>query len=193
MTGTIDDAVWPASDEGRLDVQQELDQISAATALLEQAKGVLIFRYAIDACSAHKLIQRWAASAEVGIETVARALVHEICQGDRPVDLRFVRWLEDQLRHEFPDKPENRRELAPVTVAVDQTDSSLDAVVDASRRAARRGVPLEITIEAGGLDEVAEPQRAQLAKRIDLAVELVRAVTPLVEIRLPGPKHRAGD
>ena len=107
MTGTIDDAVWPASDEGRLDVQQELDQISAATALLEQAKGVLIFRYAIDACSAHKLIQRWAASAEVGIETVARALVHEICQGDRPVDLRFVRWLEDQLRHEFPDQPEN--------------------------------------------------------------------------------------
>ncbi|HLN75466.1 MAG TPA: hypothetical protein VK204_00395 [Nocardioidaceae bacterium] len=192
MTGTIDDAVWPANgdgpleDESPLDVQRELDQMGAATALLEQAKGVLIFRYAIDACSAHKLVERWATQAGVGIETVAHALVHEICQGDKPDDPRFVRWLEDQLRHEFPDGEDRRaEEPAPVTVAVDQSDSSLDAVVEAARHAARLGLPLAITIAAGALNKVPEAQRAHLAKRIDLAVELVRAVTQTVKIRRP--------
>ena len=39
---------------------QEFDEITEAAALLEQAKGVLIFRYAIDACTAFGLIERWA-------------------------------------------------------------------------------------------------------------------------------------
>lgn len=188
MTGTIDDAVSPTNGEGRVEIQRELDQISQTTALVEQAKGVLIFRYAIGACSAYKLMQRWATSASVGIEKVAHALVHDICQGGdprEPSDLRFVRWLEDRLRHEFPDDEESRVEPAPVTVAVDQSDCSLDAVVEAARRASRLGLPLQVTIDAGTVDRVPEQQRAHLAQRIDLAVELAHAIAPTVEVRVP--------
>ena len=192
MTETIDDAVWPASGEGRLDLNREIEQIGSATALLEQAKGVLIFRYGIDACSAFKLIERWAAAAKVGIEKVAHALVRGICQGDPAgsTDRRLVRWLEDQLRHEFPEGEESPREPSPVTVAVDQFECSLDAVVQATRKAARLGVPLQITV-AGALDAGPDPQRAHLAQRVDLAVELARSVSPAVEVRRPvGKKTR---
>ena len=73
---------------------------SAAT-LMEQAKGVLIFRYGVDADTAAAQMNRWAAEAGEPVEAIAHAIVHDICQVDR-VDAKapwLVRWLEGQLRH----------------------------------------------------------------------------------------------
>lgn len=109
MTGTIDDAMPLPEGSPQTGSDQEFDEITEAAALLEQAKGVLIFRYAIDACTAFGLIERWAEESGAGIETVAHALVHDICQGDRSElkDPSIVRWLEERLRHEFPAEPED--------------------------------------------------------------------------------------
>ena len=104
MTGMIDDAFEMTESADPSGADQAFQQITETAALLEQAKGVLIFRYSIDACTAFRLIERWADEAGVGLETVAHALVHEICQGDQsePSEPSFVRWLERRLRHEFP-------------------------------------------------------------------------------------------
>jgi hypothetical protein len=76
---------------------------SAAT-LMEQAKGVLIFRYGVDADTAAAQMNRWAAEAGEPVEAIAHAIVHDICQVDR-VDAKapwMVRWLDGQLRHATP-------------------------------------------------------------------------------------------
>lgn len=74
------------------------------TALVEQAKGVLIFRYSIAADAAYSLLELWAAQMDATVDEVAHAIVHEICQGDRTVPSHpgLVRWLEERLRHELP-------------------------------------------------------------------------------------------
>lgn len=194
MTGTIEDGFHlSGADPWRSDplrpealpTDDELSAITEAAALLEQAKGVLIFRYSIGACTAFSLIEQWAEDAGVTINRVAHALVYDICQGDRtePSDPRFVRWLEDQLRCEFPGAPYAApKKLPPVTVAVDQTDSSLDGVVEAAREASRRSAPLEITADPQSLRGILRPQ---IVQRMNLAVELARAVAPSVEVRLP--------
>jgi ANTAR domain len=192
MTGTIEDGFHLSDDADPLRqyedlIRQEDDfrEITEAAALLEQAKGVLIFRYSIGACTAFRLIERWAGEAGVGIDTVARAMVHDICQGDRsqPSDPRFVRSLEERLRQEFPVEPDGApRTPPPVTVGVDHSDCSLDAVVEAAREAARRCVHLEVTVAPSSLHGV---RREQMMQRIRLAGELARAVAPGVEVRLP--------
>lgn len=75
-----------------------------AGALIEQAKGVLIFRYGIAADAAYSLLELWSAQTDASLDQVAHAVVHEICQGDRttPSDPGLVRWLEGRLRREFP-------------------------------------------------------------------------------------------
>ena len=185
MTDMIDDAFDVSAGPSAGGTEREFQQIAEVSALVEQAKGALIFRYSIGACAAFDLIERWACEARVGIEKVAHTLVHEICQGDlsSPSDLRLVRWLEERLRRELPDDADDiATDPAPVSVAVDRTDSSLDSVVEAARDASRRGVALEVTVAAGSLEGV---QGAQLMQRIDLAVELARAVAPGLEVRLP--------
>lgn len=195
MTGTIEDGFHLSDDADprdgfTLQPDGELRQVTEAAALVEQAKGVLIFRYSIGAGSAFRLIERWAKEATVSVETVARAMVHEICQGDRsrPANPRFVRWLEDRLRQEFPGEPYDiPKVLPPVKVAVDQSDSSLDAVVEAAREASRRCVPLEVTADPASLQGV---QRDQILQRVKLAGELARAVAPGLEVVLP---EQTGD
>jgi hypothetical protein len=183
MTGTIDDAYPIQGGAG----QHGPTHFSDDAALLEQAKGVLIFRYSISADAAHSVLELWAAEAAVPTCVVARAVVHDICQGDSTgtADPRLVRWLEDRLRHELPGAEcDGSTEPSPVTVAVDSSDSSLDTVVDAAREADRRGVPLEVTTERVHPDE-AHDERAHLMQRLDLAVELARAVAPHIDVRLP--------
>lgn len=166
------------------------------TPIVDQAAGVLVFRYSIAADAAYDLLQRWASDAEVGVEAVARALVLDICQGAAGTgsDPRLVRWLEERLRHEvtavvstFPGvraTPVDAEQgaPAPVVVAVDHSEVSLDAVVEATRRAARRGVPLHITVD----DAAAVGDPAHLRRRVELAAELARALEPGVEVLLPG-------
>jgi hypothetical protein len=186
MTGTIDSAHPIPGGAGHRGPNQ-LGEISEDAALLEQAKGVLIFRYSIDADAAYSLIELWAAETGAASTAVAHAVVHEICQGHSTdaCDPQLVRWLEDRLRHEFPGvECDGGGEPSPVTVAVDSSDSSLESVVDAAREAARRGVPLEVTTERVHRDEPHD-ERAHLMQRLDLAVGLARAVAPQVDVRLP--------
>ncbi len=191
-----------------------VDDTSAATgrpdlhAVVEQATGVLIFRYSIGAEAAASLMQLWAAEAGVPPAAVARAIVHDICQGlpGTGSDPRLVRWVEDRLRQEVsladmeaadrarsdgaadagpeadpvsPEAPE------PVLVAVDHAEVSLDAVAEAARRAARLGVALRITADPGSYGDSGEAARAHLARRVHLATELARALEPDLEVLLP--------
>jgi hypothetical protein len=186
MTGMIDSAHPIPGGAGRRGPNQ-FGEVSEDAALLEQAKGVLIFRYAIDADAAYSLLELWAAETGTTSRAVAHAVVHEICQGNSTGadDPQLVRWLEDRLRHEFPGAEcDGGGEPSPVTVAVDSSDSSLEQVVDAAREAARRGVALEVTTERVHRDEPHD-ERAHLMQRLDLAVGLARAVAPHVDVRLP--------
>lgn len=115
MTGTIDDTFAVSGGPGDFSPRQPLAQFTSTSStsilcLVEQAKGVLIFRYAIDADAAYSLIELWSAEAGVSVETISRAVIHEICQGTRSdsTDPQLVRWLEERLRHEVI--PEQRAE-----------------------------------------------------------------------------------
>lgn len=102
MTGTIDAHPFP---DGAQPQHGSSESTGTPTpALVEQAKGVLIFRYAVGAEAAYSLIELWAAQTDHTVEDVAHAVVHEICQGERSQDSdpTLVRWLEDRLRREFP-------------------------------------------------------------------------------------------
>lgn len=104
MTGMIDDTLRAPDGDGPLGSAQVPLPLTDAAALIEQAAGVLIFRFGVDAATAKALMQLWAAEAGAQVDAVAHALVHDICQGDRsgPSDPHLVRWLEDRLRHELP-------------------------------------------------------------------------------------------
>ena len=116
MTGMIDDALRAPDGDGPLGSAQvpqqvappltEVASLTDAAALIEQAAGVLIFRFGVDAATAKALMQLWAAEAGAQGDAVAHALVHDICQGDRsgPTDPHLVRWIEDRLRHELPPR-----------------------------------------------------------------------------------------
>ena len=87
------------------DLIPDSPSVTALTAaLVEQAKGVLIFRYGIDAYGALRQLQTWADEAGTTVEDVAHALVFAICQGVEvgPSDTRLARWIEERLRHELP-------------------------------------------------------------------------------------------
>lgn len=101
MTGTID----ASPDRESAEPYRRLAAAGPASpALIEQAKGVLIFRYGIPAEAAQSLLELWAAETDSDVDQVAHAVIHEICQGDRsvPSEPALVRWLEDRLRREFP-------------------------------------------------------------------------------------------
>ena len=157
----------------------------SSEAVLEQAKGVLVFRYAVDPDVAGRLLCLWSAGAGVSVREVAHALVHDICHGDHAdvSNPMLVRWLEDRLRHEVTNLDLCAAADDRVTVTIDHSDASLDSVVEAVRRAARRHVPLVLTV-AEHL-RCNDPARAHLQERVELAVELAHALEPDVEVRCP--------
>jgi len=152
-----------------------------STALLEQAKGALAFRFGVDADTALAVMELWADQREVEVTRIAYVLVHDICRGSDSADRDLARWLEEQLRKECPEVHLTLAPGEPVVATVDHSLSSLDGVLDAARRAARLGVPLELRFA----EELAGPARAHLYQRLDLAVELARAVEPGVPVQLP--------
>jgi hypothetical protein len=157
-------------------------------ALVEQAKGVLIFKYAVDASTAMGILEVWAEETDVDLVALCFALVHDICQGTtrspRHADPALVRWLEERLRKAPPHVDlAVVTEPIPVVVGMDHSYSALYALVAGARQAARLGVPLEIHYD----QERTPLSRAHLMQRVDLAVELARAVEPGVVIRLGHP------
>ncbi len=162
-----------------------------SSALVEQAKGVLIFRYSVDAATAQSILELWSEEVEADLVAVAFALVHDICQGGdapRHGDPGLVRWLEERLRRDRPHVDlAVTTEPVPVTVGMDTSYSALDALVAGARQAARLGVPLEISYD----EERTPLSRAHLMQRVDLAVELARAIEPGVVVRIAGPVSAA--
>lgn len=104
MTGTIDDALRAPEPDGP---PEAVPSLSDGSAVIEQAAGVLIFRFGIDATTARELMRLWGAEVGASVDALAHAMIHDICQGDRsrPSDPHVVRWLEDRLRHELPPPP----------------------------------------------------------------------------------------
>jgi hypothetical protein len=153
-------------------------------ALIEQAKGVLVFRYSIDADTALSILELWSSEVGADLAAVAFALINDICQGGESAprsDARLVRALEERLRRDRPHVDlAVTSEPVPVVVGMDQSYSAMPALVAGARQAARLGVPLEIRYD----EERTPLSRAHLMQRVDLAVELARAVEPGVVVRL---------
>lgn len=153
-------------------------------ALIEQAKGVLVFRYSIDADTALSILELWASEVDADLAGVAFALIHDICQGGETAprsDPTLVRALEERLRRDRPHVDLSvTSEPVPVVVGMDQSYSAMPALVAGARQAARLGAPLEIRYD----EERTPLSRAHLMQRVDLAVELARAVEPGVVVRL---------
>jgi hypothetical protein len=105
MNGSIADTDISGSTEPPAEeLLPESPSVTALTAaLVEQAKGVLVFRYGIDSFRALTQLGRWADEAGTTVEDVAHALVFAICQGVEvgPSDTRLARWIEERLRHEL--------------------------------------------------------------------------------------------
>jgi hypothetical protein len=81
--------------------------------------------------------------------------------------------------------PQQRQHAPWVKVTIDETESSLNAVVEAARQAHRRRVPLELVVEMHPSEPPAAGERARLVQQMDLAVELARAVVPGLDVRVP--------
>ena len=56
-------------------------------ALVDQAKGILILLYRIDAEHASDVLRNWASATDATVLTVARTLVHAVCMEDDSKEL----------------------------------------------------------------------------------------------------------
>ncbi|MFP5252521.1 MAG: hypothetical protein ACLGH4_01845 [Actinomycetes bacterium] len=192
MSATSIDPHLPETPAPRSRPQSMLAEAVEADMLLEQAKGALIFRYAVDAGLAQAILEGWGAESGEGVEAVADALVRGVCQGD--VDAAqepwLTRWVEDRLRrepHQLRSRPvaatADRNRSEPVRMLVDQSQASLDAVVAAAREARRLDAPLELAMVTCWSDSTPAAHRAQVLSRLDLAAQVARCVAPGVEVR----------
>jgi hypothetical protein len=106
MTGTIDglDLAGEGEPLSTDAIPDDLSVTALTAALVEQAKGVLIFRFGIDGDRALSLLRRWAEDSGASVEDVSHALVFAICQGVEvgPTDTRLARWIEERLRAATP-------------------------------------------------------------------------------------------
>ena len=76
------------------------------SAVIEQAKGVLMLRYGVGSYEAFAVLLRWSREAGVVLQESARALMEGVCKGRvaaAHLDPWLVRWLEQRLRTEVND------------------------------------------------------------------------------------------
>ena len=76
------------------------------SAVVEQAKGVLMLRYGVGSYEAFAVLVRWSREAGVVLQEAARALREGVCKGRvaaAHLDPWLVRWLEQRLRTEVND------------------------------------------------------------------------------------------
>ena len=76
------------------------------SAVVEQAKGVLMLRYGVGSYEAFAVLVRWSREAGVVLQESARALMEGVCKGRvaaAHLDPWLVRWLEQRLRTEVND------------------------------------------------------------------------------------------
>lgn len=58
---------------------RQAQQVVASRAIIDQAKGVLILRFRVDAEAAFKILRSWAADTNSTPQQVAQTLVHGVC------------------------------------------------------------------------------------------------------------------
>lgn len=81
------------------------------TAVVEQAKGVLMLRYGVSSYEALAALAQWSRMAQVPLTELSRALVTGVCQGHLASgEGGLVRWLEHQLRRDLPQTTGDRTE-----------------------------------------------------------------------------------
>ncbi|MFL6131544.1 MAG: PAS and ANTAR domain-containing protein [Nocardioidaceae bacterium] len=88
------------------DVQHAMEVISASRPTIEQAKGVLMMRYAIDAEAAFALLRRYSQRENIKVRDVARSVVESMSGRELPTGSRAT-W--DNLAAEmFEGEPRGR-------------------------------------------------------------------------------------
>lgn len=91
-------------------LRAEIDRLRQSMqrhAVIEQAKGVLMLRYGVDADRAFAQLREWSQRSNTPLHRIADTLVTAICRGARTADhdTELVRWLELRLRRgpdEYP-------------------------------------------------------------------------------------------
>lgn len=83
-----------------------ISPVDPEAVLVEQAKGVLIFRYGVTSYEALGVLLRWSHESGSELVEVARALTHGVCQGRTGQASRaswLVRWVEQRLRNDITE------------------------------------------------------------------------------------------
>lgn len=83
-------------------LRREIGQLREAIdsrAVIEQAKGMLMLRYDLEADAAFAVLVRWSQTGNIKLHTLAQGLVAHLCQTDAAclADPALVQWLETCL------------------------------------------------------------------------------------------------
>lgn len=83
-------------------LQQENDQLREAIdsrAVIEQAKGALMWRFGLDPEAAFAVLRRWSQDSNAKLRLVADTLVNTVCRDDPrpPADPALADWLRQQV------------------------------------------------------------------------------------------------
>lgn len=79
-----------------------LPRIDGERAVVEQAKGALMLRYAISSHEAFALLLTWSRDTDTTLHTIAHTLVNGVRQGVEAEhhEPALVRWLQEQLNED---------------------------------------------------------------------------------------------
>jgi hypothetical protein len=92
---------------------RQAQQVVASRAVIDQAKGVLIMHFRVDAKAAFQMLRAWAAETDSTPQVVAQTLIHGVClqETTRSWDPCVLAYVAAQLG-ELPD-PQPRRVTLP--------------------------------------------------------------------------------
>jgi ANTAR domain len=98
-TGTQQEVVYTPEVAALRRENSQLREAVANRAVIEQAKGALIWRFRISDEAAFAVLKRWSQTSNVKLHTVADTLVHGVCRGDtsRQQMSELADWLREQV------------------------------------------------------------------------------------------------
>jgi len=84
----------------------QLREALVTRAVIEQAKGALIWRFRLSDDAAFALLKRWSQNSNVKVRTVADVLVNVVCRGettDRSRSMELAGRLREEMRGLHPE------------------------------------------------------------------------------------------
>ena len=75
----------------------QLREAVANRAVIDQAKGALMWRFRLSEDAAFAVLRRWSQTSNVKLHTVADALVNVVCRGERTRSTELADWLREQV------------------------------------------------------------------------------------------------